>query len=60
MNGYGEERLAAPAWWDAALKEDAEAEAKAEAEAQADAQEDDPLQPAAQQPTDSSPTSDGP
>ncbi|KMM74532.1 hypothetical protein ACP93_16010 [Xanthomonas sp. NCPPB 1128] len=25
MNGYGEEQLAAPAWWDAALKEDADA-----------------------------------
>nr|WP_244663874.1 MULTISPECIES: hypothetical protein [unclassified Xanthomonas] len=58
MNGYGEEQLAAPAWWDAALKEDAEADAQAEAEAQADAQEDDPLQPTAPQPPDGSPTSD--
>ncbi|MDY4341574.1 hypothetical protein SLW56_17475 [Xanthomonas sp. LF07-6] len=54
MNGYGEERLAAPAWWDAALKEDAEAEAEAEAE------EDDSSQSTSQQPPDSSPTSDGP
>ncbi|MBB5944329.1 hypothetical protein [Xanthomonas sp. 3307] len=58
MNGYGEERLAAPAWWDAALKEDAEAEAQAKAEAQADAQEDDPLQPTVQELPDRSPTSD--
>ncbi|MCW0422051.1 hypothetical protein NB688_004217 [Xanthomonas sacchari] len=50
MNGYGEEPLAAPAWWDAALKEDAEAEAQAEAQARAEeaAQVDDPLQPKVQ------------
>ncbi|MCW0425106.1 hypothetical protein [Xanthomonas sacchari] len=62
MNGYGEEPLAAPAWWDAASKEDAEAEAQAEAEARAEeeAQADDSLQPTVQQSPARSPSSDAP
>ncbi|WP_295860231.1 hypothetical protein, partial [uncultured Xanthomonas sp.] len=60
MNGYGEDRLAAPAWWDAASKEDAEAEADAEARAEEQAQADDSLQPTVQQSPASSPSSDGP